>query len=39
MQFDDFFVLDIGSKAFFTIVTLLMPLLENVIIQEGLLIE
>ena len=30
MQFDDFFVIiKIGIKAFFTIATLLMPLLEN----------
>ena len=31
MQFDDFFCYkDIGSKAFFTMATLLMPLLGNV---------
>ena len=32
MQFDDFLCYrDIGSKAFFTMATLLMPLLENVV--------
>ena len=31
MQFDDFCCIEKGSKVFFTMATLLMPLLENVV--------